>query len=61
MSSLYVDPVSSSSMTGGSFANFSGPLFNFSGPLAQTHTGGKLQDYADLSSPRMVQLWDYHD
>ncbi|CAK9211007.1 unnamed protein product [Sphagnum troendelagicum] len=61
MSSLYVDPVPSSSMTGGSFANFSGPLFNFSGPLAQTHTGGKLQDYADLSSPRMVQLWDYHD
>ncbi|CAM6015792.1 unnamed protein product [Sphagnum balticum] len=68
MSSLYVDPVSSSSMTGGSFANFSGPLFNFSGPLtnfsgplAQTHTGGKLQDYPDLSSPRMVQLWEYHD
>ncbi|CAM6040086.1 unnamed protein product [Sphagnum compactum] len=68
MSSLYADPVSSSSMTGGSFANFSGPLFNFSGPLtnfsgplAQTHTGGKLQDYADLSSPRMVQLWDYHE
>jgi hypothetical protein len=61
MSSLYVDPVSSSSMTGVSFANFSGPLFNFSGPLAQTHTGGKLQDYVDLSSPRMVQLWDYHD
>ncbi|CAK9212259.1 unnamed protein product [Sphagnum jensenii] len=61
MSSLYVDPVSSSSMTGGSFANFSGPLFNFSGPLAQTHTGGKLQDYVDLSSPRMVQLWEYHD
>jgi hypothetical protein len=68
MSSLYVDPVSSSSMTGGSFANFSGPLFNFSGPLtnfsgplAQTHTGGKLQDYPDLSSPHMVQLWEYHD
>jgi len=44
----------------GSFANFSGPLStNFSGPLT-TPTGVKLQDYgSDVSSPHMMQLWDY--
>jgi hypothetical protein len=42
----------------GPFSNFSGPIGNFSGPLT---TGLKLQDYGDLPSPHMVQLWDYHE
>jgi hypothetical protein len=48
-----------------SFANnFSGPsslTHNFSGNFGNfgTPTGVKFQDYGDVSSPRMVQLWDY--
>jgi hypothetical protein len=42
----------------GPFSNFSGPIGNFSGPLT---TGLKLQDYGDLPSPQLVQLWDYHE
>jgi len=44
--------------------NFSGPsslTHNFSGNFGNfgTPAGVKFQDYGDVSSPRMVQLWDY--